>query len=75
MCRLKHRRLWRYWLALLVGSFGLMEYPAIKHHCHKPLSDTLSELHLGPAILVGGVILGVHIIRYPRSLEKENPAL
>lgn len=69
MCRLKHRRLWHTWLAVTVGSFGLMEYPAIKHKCHLPLSRTLADLKLGVPILVGGVMLGVHIIRYEKEQE------
>lgn len=72
MCRLKHRRLWQYWLAALFGSFGVMEYPAIKHKCHQPLSETLAELKLGPVILLGGIILGVHVIRYPTAQKLEK---
>lgn len=69
MCRLKHRRLWHMWLLATVGSFGIMEYPAIKHGCHRPLSETLSDLKLGGPILVGGVILGVHILTYEKESE------
>lgn len=65
MCRLKHPRLWQYWLGALVGSFGIMEYPSIKHKCHPPLSETLAALRLGIPIAVGGLILGWHVHNYP----------
>lgn len=64
MCRLRKHRIWDYWLAAVLGSFAALEYPAVKHSCHDPLSAVLSKRHLGPVIFALATWLLVHLFRY-----------
>lgn len=75
MCRCgKNRRsAWYIWLAALFGSLAALEYPAVKHECHDPLSALLHDWKLGVPIALGGFILGVHCIKYQPSLAKGEP--
>lgn len=73
MCRLKHPRIWDYWLAGVLGSFAALEYPAVRHKCHDPLSDMLHRRKLGPVIFASATWLLIHLLRYPARLTpKEN---